>query len=85
MNLSNFVQHCQYRTRQKTRKNLYESAIRLVCNDYEILYEDLITKTGKRMVYTERNINLTEFVYKVLQNMSLPMENSFLPFFLPGL
>ena len=58
-------------------EKLNERAIRLVCNDYINPYEELLKRTGKRMLYVTRKINLAEFVHKVLHNMSPPIESSF--------
>ena len=60
-------------------EKLNERALRLVCNDYVNAYDYLLNKTGKRMLYVTRKINLAEFVYKVLHDMSPPLENSFFP------
>ena len=42
-----------------------------------LLHDDLLLKTGKRMLYVTRKINLAEFVYKVLYDMAPPVENPF--------
>ena len=60
-------------------EKLNERALRLVCNDYVNAYDYVLNKTGKRMLYVTRKINLAEFVYKVLHDMSPPLENSFFP------
>jgi len=61
----------------KKLEKLNERAIRLICNDYVGPYDDLLLKTGKRMLYVTRKINLAEFVYKVLYDMAPPVENPF--------
>ena len=61
----------------KKLEKLNERAIRLVCNDYDSPYDDLLLKTGKRMSYVTRKINLAELVYKVLYDMAPPVENPF--------
>ena len=50
-----------------------------MCNDYINSYDNLLRKTSRRMIYVTRKINLAEFVYIVLHEMSPPVDNSFFP------
>ena len=58
-------------------EKLNERALRLVCNDYESNYNDLLIKTGKKMLYVMRKNYLAEFVFKVLNNQAPPLEDTF--------
>ena len=58
-------------------EKLNERALRLVCNDYESNYNDLLTKTGKSMLYVMRKNYLAEFVFKVLNNQAPPLDSTF--------
>ena len=58
-------------------EKLNERALRLVCNDYESTYNELLLKSGKKMLCTIRKNNLAEFVYKVLKNVAPPIDSSF--------
>ena len=58
-------------------EKLNERAIRLVCNDFTSPYQELLDKTGKRMLYVTRKTGLIIFVYKVLHNLAPPVSNTF--------
>ena len=64
---------CQDRKIEK----LNERALRLVCNDYESTYNEILIKTGKKMLCVIRRNNLVEFVYKVLNDLAPPIKSSF--------
>ena len=64
---------CQDRKIEK----LNERALRLVCNDYESTYNEILIKTVKKMLCVIRRNNLVEFVYKVLSNLAPPIKSSF--------
>ena len=58
-------------------EKLNERALRLVCNDYSNTYNDLLVKTGKKMLNITLKNNLVQFVFKVLLNQAPPVDNSF--------
>ena len=58
-------------------EKLNKRALRLVCNDYESTYDELLTKTGKRMLHVIHKNNLVDFVFKVIKNLAPPMDSNF--------
>ena len=61
----------------KKLEKLNERALRLVSNDYRSTYEDILSKTNKRMLYETRKIKLAEFVYKVQHKLAPPLNDTF--------
>ena len=58
-------------------EKLNKRALKLVCNDYESTYDELLTKTGKRMLHVIHKSNLVDFVFKVINGLAPPMDSSF--------
>ena len=56
-------------------EKLNERALRLVCNDYESSYNDILIKTGKKMMYITSKNKMVEFVFKVLNNLAPPVDS----------
>ena len=58
-------------------EKLNERALRLVCNDYTNTYNNLLLRTNKKMLHVICKNNVVEFVFKVLNNLAPPLENTF--------
>ena len=56
---------------------MYERAIRLVCNDYINSCNNLLKKTRKKNAICNTQDKPSRIVYKVLHEMSPPVDNSF--------
>ena len=61
----------------KKLEKLNERALRLVCNDYMSIYDNILSKTNKRMLYVTRKIKLAELVYKVQHKLAPPINDTF--------
>ena len=64
-------------TQDRKLEKLNERALRLVSNDYNSSYRDILKATGKRMLFISRKICLADFSFKILKNMALPIESTF--------
>ena len=61
----------------KKLEKLNERALRLLCNDYISTYENILSKTNKRMLYVTRKMKLAEFVFKVQHKKAPPLNDTF--------
>ena len=65
-------------TQDKKIEKLNKRALQLVCNDYTSPYGKILKETGKDMLFLMRRVAIAEFVFKILHNMSPPLDSSFL-------
>jgi hypothetical protein len=64
-------------TNDRKLEKLNKRALRLVCNNYNCTYSELLSLTGKCMLYVYRKFHIIEHVYKTLNNLALPIEPNF--------
>ena len=61
----------------KKVENLHKRALRIVYNDFSSSYKDLLIKSGRSMLYVNRQCLILEQVYKILHGNAPPFSPNF--------
>ena len=67
--------YCGVQSDKKLEK-IYERALRTVYNDFTSMYQNVLKRANKKMLYEEREDIVVETVYKIINNMVPPLDNS---------
>jgi len=76
-NYCSLVWHVCGKTNTRKMEKLHKRALRILFNDHDAVYSELLLKSNRSSLYLQRLKKLASFVFKVLQNEGKPVSQTF--------
>lgn len=77
LNFCSTIYHFCSVTKCRKLERLNERALRIVYNNYQLSYRELLKFSNQRTLYVKREIAILEQVYKILYNLAPPMNDKY--------